>query len=137
MENLDLTSLSQEQRDKIMEIVNQGQKNNSNVIREEYLSGLKNIRKSEDYEGIELDTKSSFDNVFTGSNFNLTADSITNRKIKGKLTQADKVTYQQLETIHESGSPANFWNKVKNVLESKVDIKISDVDDKIDPNILK
>jgi len=111
-----------------------GAQNNS--IKEEYLTGVKGIKQSEEYESIELDTKGQFEQELSmvgkldGSGFRL-------KRERGLLSSDDKTTYSQLESIHESGTPGNFWDKIRNVVESKKHVDISDVDDKIDENLLK
>lgn len=137
MEFLDLTKLTPKQREDIESIVgnNKSVENviqSDNSIKEEYLSGIKNVKKSEEYESMDYDTKPEFNEVMSNQ-----SNPISERKKYGRLTKADKVTYQQLEVIHESGSVSNFWDKVRQVVESKKNINLSEVDDKIDPNLLK
>ena len=154
MEKLDLTTLSEEQREKVMAIVNEKQiaettqttqprrstmldvlkeQNTSepNKIREEYLAGVKNIKQSSDLESIELDTKLGFEDELrlVGRGVNPGYD-MHERRLKGKLSNDDVVTYKQLEVIHKNGV-SNFWNKVKNVVESREVVDMSDVDDKV------
>lgn len=151
MENLDLTSLSPEQREKVLAIVNENSQPQkpirSNVmdvirssetpesikIKEEYLAGLKNVKVSDEYEKMDYDTKSDFNDAISGiANLNTFSSGIAERRRKGQLTHADKVTYKQLEAIHESGSPSDFWNKVRGAVESKKHIDLSDVSDELD-----
>lgn len=132
MEMIDLSSLPKEDRDKIMDILNNSVKNDSlDKIKNEYLESLKNIKKSEEYDEFDYDVKDSFyDSAITGSD-------ISDRKAKGLLTKDENETYQQLEKIRESGTPGNFWNNVKNVLSAKQEVDISTVNDVIDPELLK
>jgi hypothetical protein len=152
MEILDLTSLSPEQREKVMAIVNEQQKaeiaapSTTSVMdltrsretpetarnREEYLAGIKDISKSKEYDNMDYDTKGDFNDAFYG-----VEAGISERRRKGQLTRSDKVIYKQLEIIHESGSPANFWNKVRGIVESKKQIDLSDVTDELDSDIKK
>lgn len=137
MEFLDLTKLTPKQREDIESIVNNNKYveniiQSDNSIKEEYLSGIKNVKKSEEYESMDYDTKPEFNEVI-----NKQSSPISERRKDGRLTKADKVTYQQLEVIRGSGSVSNFWDKVRQVVESKKNINLSEVDDKIDPNLLK
>ena len=65
-----------------------------------------------------------------GSNFR-------SKRERGLLSSDDKTTYSQLESIHESGTPGNFWDKIRNVVESKKNIRVNYEDDMIDENLLK
>jgi hypothetical protein len=137
MEFLDLSKLTPKQREQIETIISSNACGDvtppvNNSIKEEYLSGIKNIKKSEEYDSMDYDTKPEFNTAI-----NSQSTPIFERRRDRRLTEANKVTYQLLEVIHESGSVSNFWDKVRNVVESKKNISLSEVDDKIDPNLLK
>ena len=135
MADIDLNNVSEEKLAKIKAILAEDD-TKKETIKEEYLAGLKSIKQADDYESIDLDTKGSFEQELSmvgrldGSNFR-------SKRERGLLSSDDKTTYSQLESIHESGTPGNFWDKIRNVVESKRHVDISEVDDKIDENLLK
>ena len=135
MAGIDLNNVSEEKLAKIKSILAEDD-TKKETIKEEYLSGLKSIKQADDYESIDLDTKGSFEQELSmvgrldGSNFR-------SKRERGLLSSDDKTTYSQLESIHESGTPGNFWDKIRNVVESKKNIRVNYEDDMIDENLLK
>jgi hypothetical protein len=135
MAGIDLNNVSEEKLAKIKAILAEDD-TKKETIKEEYLSGLKSIKQADDYESIGLDTKGSFEQELSmvgrldGSNFR-------SKRERGLLSSDDKTTYSQLESIHESGTPGNFWDKIRNVVESKKNIRVNYEDDMIDENLLK
>ena len=135
MAGIDLNNVSEEKLAKIKAILAEDD-TKKETIKEEYLSGLKSIKQADDYESIDLDTKGSFEQELSmvgrldGSNFR-------SKRERGLLSSDDKTTYSQLESIHESGTPGNFWDKIRNVVESKKNIRVNYEDDMIDENLLK
>ena len=106
----------------------------NNVIKEEYLNGVKGIKQSAEYLNIDLDTKDSFEQELSMVG-KLDGSNLRSKRERGLLSPDDKTTYKQLETIHESGTPGNFWDKIRGVVESRKHIDVSEVDDKIDENL--
>lgn len=110
---LDLSTLSEEQLLQIIKI-------------------LKEENKGKEPEQIKLDTGNSFESQieYIGQN-KVDGVSLREKRMKGSLNEHDKETYRQLNIIYNMGKE-NFWAEVKRIVESRQEIKLSDVDDKID-----
>lgn len=72
---------------------------------------------------IEIDNAQIFE-----ENINKIGPKMKEKRLDGKLDHHDIETYRQLEIIHENGVP-NFWARVKNVVDRKVEIRPEDVSD--------
>jgi hypothetical protein len=127
MKKVDLENLSPEKRAKILAILNEPiEENQGEQIKKEYLAGVKSIKKSEEYEGIALDTKSSLESDLKSLSKSNAAE-LAYRRRTGQLRSEEKETYRQLEIMHEDG----IWDRIKEVVESRKVIKKEDADSDI------
>lgn len=125
MENkLDLSTLSEEQVSKIMEIVeNKEIGSKSEQIKEEWLKQNSSIKKSDEYEFMDLDIRSDIP-FGTESPF-------ANHKLD-TTKKIDSETYKTIEKIHAHGTPKNFMSALRGIVESRREISISEVSDELD-----
>lgn len=122
--NLDLSKLSEEQISKIMAIVGENKPDDKHEqIKEEWLRQNSSIKKSNEYESIDLDIRGDIP-FGTNSPF-----------LKSGLDKSKKInteTYQTLEKIHSHGTVGNFRSALRNIVESRREVPISEVTDELD-----
>lgn len=128
MDNLDLSNVTPEQIEKIKAILNEPKTNS--VVETEYLDGIKKIKQTKDIPSIELDTKIDLDRDIDQLIPQNLGVKMSEKRMKGLLSNADKETYRQLEIIHEEGVE-KFWGRVKKVVESRKVIDKNDIDSDI------
>lgn len=122
--NLDLSKLSEEQISKIMEIVGEKSANNKQEqMKEEWLKQNSSIKKSDEYESIDLDIRGD---IPFGANSPFMKPSLD------KSRKIDAETYQTLEKMHSHGTVNNFMSAVRGIVESRREIPISEVADELD-----
>lgn len=149
MDNLiNLNEISDENKEKILQILKEEQ-NKPSLTEEQELNAffaktranrvkITDSQLPEDLKGIEIDDDDYKNQAFDERlNHHLSADGykMKQKRLNGNLGDDDRETYRQLYMIHENGV-ANFWSKVKEVVDRKVDIRKEDVSDELPSDVL-
>lgn len=149
--NINLDNLSDSNKARIMQILEEEKSNvkndaikrvspNEAELKDFFRQNINNPKSNNNYiisgstslnnmESIDLDTGQKFEDDFNRMG-SVDGYKMQQRRLKGILSSDDKETYRSLNIIHENGV-ANFWSKVKNVVDKKQDIDINDCSDKL------
>lgn len=148
--NIDLNKMSDENKLKIMQILEQEdlevkndaikrvapeknelknlfQKIRGSLNHDDYIvSGSTSIN---DIPSIELDNGQRFDDALVQMG-TIDGYNMRQKRLNERLSTNDIETYRTLNLIHEKGVE-NFWGEVKTIVESKKNININDCSDSI------
>ena len=97
--------------------------------RSQRLDSVENKELKEKLKGIEIDPDQKDMSSLYEKEFSHGA-TYKDMRLKGMLTEADAVTYKQLGVIHKDGV-VNFWQKVKSVVDGRVDVSKEPVSDQV------
>ena len=142
---INLNELSDDSKERIMQILEQEQKKSSMTEGQALNAFFAKTRANrgqnsnfpsfaDDLKNIEVDNEQAIQEGISKIGM-IDGHEMKEKRLNGNLGSHDRETYRQLYMIHENGL-VNFWQKVKNVVDKKVDIRMEDVSDRLPRELL-